>query len=247
MSHHLEIIAAGGKAIANAASVADPGGAASIIEDGIKAFGQIDAVVNNAGILRDRIFHKMSTIDWQMVIDVNLNGCFNVAKAAANYFKDQGSGAFVHFTSASGMIGNFGQANYSSAKLGVVGLSNSIALDMSRYGIRSNCIMPFAWSRMTETIPTDTEDGRRRVEKVKAMTPEKIAPLVAFLCSDNSTDITGQVFTVRKNEIFLMSRPEILRSMHREDGWSIDTIIDSLYPAFKPSLQTKTLKAHTAL
>jgi NAD(P)-dependent dehydrogenase (short-subunit alcohol dehydrogenase family) len=231
-----EIVDAKGSAVANGANIADPEQAASIVQDAMKAFGRIDGVVNNAGILRDRIFHKMSLVDWKAVVDVNLNGYFNVSKAAANHFREQGSGSYVHFTSASALIGNFGQANYSSAKLGVVGLSNSIALDMQRFGVRSNCIMPFAWSRMTATIPTDTEEGRRRVERVKAMTPAKIAPLAAFLLSDASKEVTGQVLAVRKDEIFLMSRPDILRSMHRAGGWTVESIASDLYPAFRPSM-----------
>ncbi len=232
-----EIKRAGGRAVANIASIADPAGAQSIIEDAIKTFGQVDAVVNNAGILRDRIFHKMSVVDWQAVVDVNLNGYFYVSKAAANHFRERESGSYVHFTSASAVIGNLGQANYSAAKLGVVALSNSIALDMQRFGVRSNCVMPFAWSRLTATIPTDTEEGRRRVERVKAMTPAKVAPLVAFLCADASRAITGQVFSVRKDEMFLMSRPEILRSMHRASGWTVESLSEEMYPAFKASFQ----------
>ena len=231
-----DIKAAGGRAAANLASVADPAGAASIIEDAVKTFGRIDAVVNNAGILRDRIWHKMSHEDWNAVIDVHLNGCFNVSKAATPYFKDQGSGSFIHFTSTSGLIGNFGQANYSAAKLGIVGLSQSIALDMARAGVRSNCIAPFAWSRMTASIPATTPEEIARVERMKTMSADKIAPLVAFLASDAAAEVTNQIFGVRKNEIFLFSKPRPIRSMHKSEGWSAQSIADEFLPAVRNSL-----------
>jgi len=232
-----EIKAAGGRALANTASISDPAGAASIVDDAVSAFGRIDAVVNNAGFLRDRIFHKLSLVDWTDVINVHLNGYFLVSKAAARHFKDQGSGAFVNFTSTSGLIGNFGQANYSAAKMGVVGLSTSMALDMGRFGVRSNCIAPFAWSRMTATIPETTEAEKLRVERFKTMSADKIAPLAVFLCSDQSKDVTGQIFCVRKNEIFLFSRPMPIRSLHRANGWTPETIADELLPAFRTSFQ----------
>lgn len=230
-----DIIAAGGRAVANGASVADPKGAASIIEDAVQHFGRIDAVVNNAGILRDRIWHKMSHEDWNAVIDVHLNGCFNVSKAATPYFKDQGSGSFIHFTSTSGLIGNFGQANYSAAKLGIVGLSQSIALDMARAGVRSNCIAPFAWSRMTASIPATTPEEQARVERLKTMSADKIAPLVVFLASDAASEVTNQIFSVRKNEIALFSKPRPIRSMQKNEGWTPQSIADELLPAFRPS------------
>lgn len=232
-----EIEAAGGEGIANAASVSDPAGAQSMIDDAIRAFGRIDAVINNAGILRDRIFHRMSLVDWQQVIDVHLNGCFNTSKAAAPYFKEQGSGAFVHFTSTSGLIGAFGQANYAAAKMGIVGLSTSLALDMQRFGVRSNCIAPFAWSRLAATIPTDTEDAKLRVARAQTMTPAKIAPLSVALCSDRAMEVTSQIFCVRKNEIFLFSQPRPIRSMQRENGWTPDSICSDLIPAFRASFQ----------
>ncbi len=232
-----EIKAAGGFAIANPGSVADPAGARSIVEDALSAFGRIDAVVNNAGFLRDAIFHKMNQPDWDDVIDVHLNGYFYVAKAAAPYFKEQGSGAYVHFTSTSGLVGNFGQANYAAAKMGVVGLSTSIALDMQRFGVRSNCIAPFAWSRLVATIPTDTPEQMARVERFKSMTPEKIAPLAVFLCSDAAKEVSGQIFAVRKNEIFLFSRPQIVRSAHRSDGWTPASVAEEMLPMLQTSFQ----------
>jgi NAD(P)-dependent dehydrogenase (short-subunit alcohol dehydrogenase family) len=230
-----DIIAAGGKAHANLASVADPVGAASIIEDAVQRFGRIDAVVNNAGILRDTIWHKMSHEDWRAVIDVHLNGSFNVSKAATPYFREQQSGSFIHFTSTSGLIGNIGQANYSAAKLGIVGLSQSIALDMARAGVRSNCIAPFAWSRMTASIPAETPEQKERVERLKTMSADKIAPLVVYLASDASQGVTNQIFSVRKNEIVLYNKPRPIRSMTKLEGWTPEAIADELIPAFKPS------------
>ena len=230
-----DILSAGGKAHANLASVADPVGATSIIEDAVQRFGRIDAVVNNAGILRDTIWHKMSYEDWRAVIDVHLNGAFNVSKAATLYFREQQSGSFIHFTSTSGLVGNIGQANYSAAKLAIVGLSQSIALDMARAGVRSNCIAPFAWSRMTASIPAETPEQKARVEKFKSMSAEKIAPLVVYLASDASKDVTNQIFAVRKNEITLFNKPRPIRSMTKLEGWTPEAIADELIPSFRPS------------
>lgn len=230
-----DIKAAGGRAVANVASVSDPVGAQSIIEDAVSHFGRIDAVVNNAGILRDAIWHKMSHVDWQAVIDVHLNGAFNVSKAATPYFRDQKSGSFIHFTSTSGLIGNFGQANYSAAKMGIVGLSQSIALDMARAGVRSNCIAPFAWSRLIATIPASTEAEALRIERMKTMSADKIAPLVVFLASDAAAEVSNQIFGVRKNEVFLFSKPRPIRSMQKSEGWTPQALAEEMLPAFRPS------------
>jgi NAD(P)-dependent dehydrogenase (short-subunit alcohol dehydrogenase family) len=230
-----EICAAGGRAIANADSVADPAGADRMVRAAIDNFGRIDCVVNNAGILRDRIFHRMSYVDFKLVIDVHLMGSFNVSRAAALYFREQERGSFVHFTSTSGLIGNVGQANYAAAKLGIVGLSKAIALDMARFGVRSNCLSPFAWSRMIGTIPVETPEQKARVERLKTMSTEKIAPMAIFLASDLAKDVTGQIFAVRKNEVFLMSQSRPLRSMQRSEGWTPQSLAEHLLPAMAPS------------
>ena len=228
-----EITSGGGEAVANTASVSEKDGAASIIQDALDSFGRIDCVVNNAGILRDKIFHRMSAEEFEAVIQVHLLGSFYVAHAAAPHFREQQSGTFVHFTSTSGLIGNYGQANYSSAKMGIVGLSRSIALDMARFHVRSNCIAPFAWSRLIGTIPTETEAERARVERVKQMTPSKIAPLAIYLASPASDGISGQIFGVRMNEIYLFSQPRPVRAIHDSDGWTVKALTERLGPAFK--------------
>jgi NAD(P)-dependent dehydrogenase (short-subunit alcohol dehydrogenase family) len=231
-----EIRKLGGEAVASTLSIAEPRNADAIVQAALEAFGRVDILVNNAGILRDVIFHKMSWSDWSDVIAVHLNGAFNMSRACAGHFRAQGSGAFVHMTSTSGLIGNFGQANYMAAKLGIMGLSRGIALDMERFKVRSNCIAPFAWTRMIDSIPVTSEEDKRRVERFQQMTPEKIAPLVVYLASDRAEGISGQVFAVRNNEIFLFNQPRPIRSLHRSDGWTPQTLDQQLKGAFGPSL-----------
>jgi NAD(P)-dependent dehydrogenase (short-subunit alcohol dehydrogenase family) len=228
-----EIEAAGGRAAADGHSVADWDGAQAMVQAAIDNFGRIDAVVNNAGNLRDVLFHKMEESDFDAVIAVHLKGTFNVSRAAATHFKTQASGAYVHMTSTSGLIGNLGQANYSAAKLGIVALSKSIALDMQRFNVRSNAVAPFAWTRMVGSIPDETPEQKRRVEGLKKLVPERIAPFVVALCSDAGTAVTGQIFGVRNNEIFLFSQPRPIRSAHAGDGWTPETIAERVFPMFE--------------
>jgi NAD(P)-dependent dehydrogenase (short-subunit alcohol dehydrogenase family) len=224
---------AGGVAEISTESVAEWTSAQRIIQAAIDHFGRIDAVVNNAGILRDGIFHRMSADDWLAVISVHLNGSFFVSRAAAEHFRKQESGAFVHITSTSGLVGNLGQANYAAAKLGITALSKSIALDMQRYNVRSNCLSPWAWSRMTSSIPAVTPEQKAAVEKLQRMTPDKNAPLAVFLASDAAKDVTGQVFGTRMNEIYLFSSPRPIRIVHRADGWTPETIAQHAIPAMR--------------
>src|SRR5690349_5777615 len=162
-----DIKQAGGKAIASTLSITEPQNAEGIVKSAIDAFGRVDILVNNAGILRDRIFHRMSWSDWHDVIDVHLHGSFTMSRACATHFREQNSGSFVHMTSTSGLVGNFGQANYMAAKMAIVGLSRGIALDMARFNVRSNCIAPFAWTRMIDSIPANTPEERTRIERMQ--------------------------------------------------------------------------------
>lgn len=230
-----EIKALGGEAVVNADSVSEPSSAQKIVEAALSAFGRVDCVVNNAGILRDRFFHKMSLEEWDAVLKVHLYGTYFVSRAVAEHFKNQESGCLIHMTSTSGLIGNYGQANYAAAKLGIAALSKSIALDLQKFNVRSNCIAPFAYSRMIGSIPTDTPEQQARVEKIKQMTPAKVAPIAVYLASDAAREVNGQIFAVRNNEIFLMSQPRPVRSVHRSEGWTPETIAEHAMPALKAS------------
>ena len=227
-----EIEALGGRAVASRDSVASWDGAHKIVQAALDSFGRIDAVVNNAGNLRDSLFHKITEEEFDSVLAVHLKGSFNVSRAAAPHFKVQASGAYVHMTSTSGLIGNFGQANYSAAKLGIVGLSKSIALDMQRFNVRSNAVAPFAWTRMIDSIPTNTPEQQKRVEGLKKLVPEKIAPFVVALLSDAGQNVTGQIFGVRNNEIFLFSQPRPIRAAHASEGWTPETVAQRVFPMF---------------
>jgi NAD(P)-dependent dehydrogenase (short-subunit alcohol dehydrogenase family) len=224
---------AGGQAAASTDSVAAFASAGKIIQCALDNFGRIDCVVNNAGILRDVIFHKMSEDDWDSVVNVMLKGAFNMCRHAADHYRKQESGTFVQMTSTSGLIGAMGQVNYGAAKMGMVGLSKNIAIDMQRFNVRSNCIAPTAWTRMTASIPPKDPAAAKRVEQRKQVSPEHNAPLAVFLASDAAKDVTGQVFSTRKNEIFLMSQSRPLRGIHRSEGWTPESCAEHMLPALK--------------
>jgi NAD(P)-dependent dehydrogenase (short-subunit alcohol dehydrogenase family) len=230
-----EIEKAGGQAIASTLSISEPGNGDKIVQAALDAFGRVDILVNNAGILRDRIFHRMSWSDWSDVINVHLNGSFIMSRACATHFREQNSGAYVHMTSTSGLVGNFGQANYAAAKMGIVGLSRGIALDMARFNVRSNCVSPFAWTRMVQSIPTEDEKEKARVERASQVTPEKVAPLVVYLTSEAADGISGQILSARNNEIYLFNANRPIRTLHRSDGWTPQRLAQQLKGAFATS------------
>ncbi|TNE36395.1 MAG: SDR family oxidoreductase [Alphaproteobacteria bacterium] len=232
-----EIKAAGGEAVANSDSVAEKNGAENMIAQALDTFGGLHSIISPAGILRDGMFHKMPDEDWDAVINVHLNGSYNITRAAINHFRDQEDGSFVLFTSTSGLIGNIGQANYAAAKLGIMGLSRIIAMEGVRKNVRSNIIAPFAWTRMIATIPVKDEASAQRVERMKnAMRADQVAQTAVALASERAKDVTGQIFAVRGNEVILFSQPRPVRSMARMEGWTPTTLIDHAFPAMKADM-----------
>lgn len=231
-----EIRAGGGKAISNSDSVTDYDAVVGMREQALKEFGGLHAVINPAGILRDVMLHKMALEDWRAVIDVHLNGTFNVCRATIELFREQQNGSYVLFTSTSGLIGNLGQANYMAAKLGIMGISRSIAIEGAQKNVRSNIVAPFAWTRMIATIPVTDEASAQRVERIKnSMRSEQVAQLTTALASDKSKDVSGQIFGVRGNEVMLFNQPRPVRQMASTEGWSPETLLEQALPAMKNS------------
>ena len=232
-----EIKSTGGEAVANGGNVASADDAGAMVQAAVDAFGGINAVVNIAGILQDSYFHKMAPEQWKAVIDVHLNGTYNVSRAAMEHFRAQESGSYVHFTSTSGLVGNAGQANYAAAKMGIVGLSRVIAMEGARFNVRSNCISPFAWTRMIEAIPVTSDDMAEAFDKFRRnASAEQIAPVATYLVSAAAKDVTGNIFGVRGNEIYLMSQPRPIRTLHKGDGWTAEDLAQTLEPALRHDL-----------
>jgi NAD(P)-dependent dehydrogenase (short-subunit alcohol dehydrogenase family) len=208
-----EISGAGGRAVANAQSVTDMAGGASIVEQAVDAFGRIDGVVCVAGILRERMLFNMSEDEWDPVIATHLKGTFTVFRAAASVFRQQRSGTMIGFTSGA-FAASVAQANYSAAKGGIVSLVRSAAAGMNKYGVTANCIAPVARSRMSGQVPFGLEMGE----------PEDVAPMVCFLLSDQARDITGQVYTVNGGRVAVWNQPVEVREMRKDGRWTVDEL-----------------------
>ncbi|WGM40596.1 SDR family NAD(P)-dependent oxidoreductase [Caulobacter sp. NIBR1757] len=231
-----EIKAAGGEAVANSDSVTSMAAVKAMVEQAKDEFGGLHAIINPAGILRDKMFHKMDDEDWDRVIEVHLRGAYNVSRAAVELFRDQQEGSYVHFTSTSGLIGNIGQANYAAAKLGVMGLSRILAMEGALKNVRSNIIAPFAWTRMIATIPVKDEASAERVGRMKnAMRADQVAQLAVALASPEAKDVSGQIFAVRGNEVILFDQPRPVRNMANLEGWTPRSLLDVALPAMKNS------------
>jgi NAD(P)-dependent dehydrogenase (short-subunit alcohol dehydrogenase family) len=217
-----EIVAAGGEAVANYDSVATKDGADAIVTRAISAFGRIDVMLNNAGILRDKTLLKLSLAEWQAVLDVHLTGSFLCTQAAAQKMKEQGSGSIINTTSVSGMLGNFGQSNYSAAKAGIYGLTRTASIELQRYGVRVNAVAPIAKTRMTEDLPM--------FEKIEdTLSPEHVAPAHLFLAASAlSSDVTGVVLAVAGARMSIFKVVESAGKYKESDAgvWSAQEIAD---------------------
>jgi NAD(P)-dependent dehydrogenase (short-subunit alcohol dehydrogenase family) len=209
-----QIRAAGGQAVASYDSVASAEGATRIVQSALDHFGELDVLVNNAGILRDKTLLKMDLAMWDAVLDVHLKGTFLCLQAAARHMKARG-GSIVNTTSVSGLLGNFGQANYSAAKAGIYGLTRTASIELQRYGIRVNAVAPIAKTRMTEDLPM--------FDKLQTLTPEHIAPAHLFLASELSSELTGVVVSVAGAKVSVYKVVESPGKFKEADGgvWTV--------------------------
>jgi NAD(P)-dependent dehydrogenase (short-subunit alcohol dehydrogenase family) len=226
-----EISAAGGSAVADYGSVSNSDDAAKMTRTAVDNFGRLDILINNAGILRDKSFKHMTDEMWDAVIDVHLNGTYRVTRAAWNQMIEQGEGGrVINTSSTSGLMGNFGQANYAAAKAGIAGLTRVLAIEGRKDRITVNTLAPGAFSRMTEDLmdlmPDSAED---------AMAPHKVSPAVVFLCTDDAKDITGRQFGVRGNRVSLLSwqMTEIADRDAGEDAWTVEDIGEKIMDSFE--------------
>jgi NAD(P)-dependent dehydrogenase (short-subunit alcohol dehydrogenase family) len=226
-----EIRAAGGEAASNSDSVTSLAAVQGMVEQALDTFGGLHAVINPAGILRDVMFHKMSEADWDAVIAVHLRGSFNVCRAAIEHFRRQEDGAFVLFTSTSGLIGNVGQTNYAAAKLGIMGLSRVLAMEGASKNVRSNIIAPVAWTRMTQSVPIkDEAHAERRKRMAETVRPDQPATLAVALCADAARQVSGQIFGARGDDLLLYSQPRPIATLSQPAGWTPASILAEAFP-----------------
>ena len=230
-----EIRTAGGRATSVVAPVGTSEVAQRLVEAALDAFGRLDILVTNAGILRDKSFLKMSDEDFDAVIDVHLRGTFTCARAAARHFKEhEVRGRIIAIGSPTGQRGNFGQTNYAAAKAGIVGMVRTWAIELRKAGITANAVIPVAATAMTKTIPyfAAAVESAERGEPMPAFfrhdlgfgVPEDVAGLVVWLASDQAGDVTGQAIGAGGDRLQLWSHPEVLESWYHEGGWSADDI-----------------------
>ena len=230
-----EIKSAGGQAIANYDTVATTAGGEAMVKAAVDAFGRIDVLVNNAGILRDRMIFNMTEQEWDDVIAVHLKGHYNCTRPASILMRQQRSGRIINMSSTSGIIGNPGQANYGAAKSGIAGFTRVVAKDLGRYGVTCNAIAPGAATRLTATVPDASRELRSRAgisgaasnrppAAVQLREPEYVAPMAAYLASDDAWNINGQIFHVAGGMVGLAHHPTAMRTIWKDAMWTLDEL-----------------------
>jgi NAD(P)-dependent dehydrogenase (short-subunit alcohol dehydrogenase family) len=238
-----EITGAGAKAVADGGDIADVATGERLVATAIKEFGRLDIVVNNAGILRDRMIFNLSPEDWDAVIRVHLRGHYSTVRPAAAYFREQRNPdadyRIINFTSASGLYGSPGQPNYAAAKLGIVGLTYSLANGLGRYGVTANAIAPAAATRLVATIPSDRAVGSSIATEESEMAPQHIARVALFLASDRSRWLTGQVLAAQGRHVGLLSRPAEVGSVTADADWNFDAFAAATEGEFRPIIDAE--------
>ncbi len=231
-----EIKAAGGHAVANFGSVTSYEDCLGMVGQAREELGGCHILFNPAGILRDRMFHKMDPADWHAVVDVHLNGHFNICRSAINLFREQEYGRIIMVGSTSGLLGNIGQANYGAAKMGLVAFARILAMESASKNITANVIAPSADTRMTSSVPTpkDPDAAAVREERLRRSRADAIAPLCVYLASAGSGDVTGQVFHQRAAEISLYGLPMPIKTVHANGGWTPEMIEEKAIPSLRP-------------
>jgi NAD(P)-dependent dehydrogenase (short-subunit alcohol dehydrogenase family) len=231
-----EIVAAGGAAVADAGDIAEPETGERLVDTAVTTFGKLDIVVNSAGILRDRMIFNMSPEDWDSVIRVHLRGHYSTVRPASAYWREKrnpdGHYRIINFTSLSALQGSPGQPNYATAKMGVIGLTYSLAQGLARYGVTANAIAPGASTRLTGTVP-DSKRATPRSDNDPSRSPDNIAPLVAYIASERSDWLSGRTMFAKGYTVDLYSNPEVIATAKSDGPWSIDGLAQEVEAQFK--------------
>jgi NAD(P)-dependent dehydrogenase (short-subunit alcohol dehydrogenase family) len=235
-----EIADAGGRAIADGGDIADVATGERLVKTAVERYGKLDIVVNVAGILRDRMIFNMSEEDWNAVLRVHLNGHYSTVRPASAYWREQRNPAghyrIINFTSISGLDGSPGQPNYATAKMGIVGLTYSLAQGLARYGVTANAIAPGAATRLTATVPADKKVARddRPSDQDLESSPDNIAPVALYLASERSDWLTGRVISAAGFEVGLYANPQIIRQLSAPGPWEYDRLAKMIERGFRP-------------
>ena len=233
-----EIVAAGGQAVVDGGDVSDTATGQRLVELAVQNYGQLDVVVPAAGILRDRMIFNLPEQDWDAVIKVHLRGHYSVIRPASAYWREQrnpgGNYRIINWTSDSALQGSPGQPNYAAAKMGIIGLTMSLANSLGRYGVTANAIAPAAATRLTATVPTDKQISGAPERATNEMSPANIAPIVAYLASTESGWLTGRVLGAGGYKVNLWNYPEVIESVSSDGAWNLADLAAKVEKAFRP-------------